>query len=309
MSGCDRTKENIRVISGRLSRLAEAQVCEISALADAAVALLSPLVADGMGICELLSYLSDYDIKTAAEPTVLIEDNRTLIRSFARLADTAARAAFSSILNDRISSVISAGVGDFLPHRHKGGQVCYVKNALSDEAYDVFSENIDEPTVFYVRSFSEAVKAVLNADAEYCILPLEEKGGTRIPTVGEMIYRNDLKISAVTPVFGFVGTADLRFSLISTSFTIPERGNGDDMYLEIRLDGDCADIADIVNAAGCLGISVFRIGTQLCRTEDGDTRVSSLVFREDGGSFAAFLTYLTLFAPSCAAVGVYKNLE
>jgi hypothetical protein len=149
------------------------------------------------------------------------------------------KATFALFLTERMKKLgIRSGEADFLRDGEGDRSIVYVKNRLSDEAYDVFADMISDVTVSYVESFKEAALAVAEGKSEYCILPLEEKGGARLASIAAILFSSDLKIASVTPVFGFDGSADVKYALISKHFSIPDIDFGDDRYLEIRLNAE-----------------------------------------------------------------------
>ncbi len=185
-----------------------------------------------------------------------------------------------------------------------------MRNALSDEAYDVFSQDFTDPKVRYCASFRECVASVTSEEVGYCLLPLEERGGTRLPTVSEIIFRNDFKINAVIPVFGPDGNADMKYALVSRNFTVPKRGREDDLYLEVRIGADSDfSLSEVLGAVEYFGMSIYRVNTVTFDTEGESETYFSLVVKDMGNSFAGLLTYFTLFIRDFVPVGIYKNLE
>jgi hypothetical protein len=119
-----------------------------------------------------------------------------------------------------------------------------------------------------------------------------------------------LKINAVTPVFGPDGMADLKYALVSDSFTVPDATEGDDRYLEIRIsDGGGSELSSLLSVAVMLGHSVYRVNTHKFFNEDGEETFFSIVIRDEGRSFLSLLSYLTLFIDDYVPQGIYKNLE
>jgi hypothetical protein len=144
----------------------------------------------------------------------------------------------------------------------------------------------------------------------YALLPLEERGGVRLPTVAEMILRGDLKINSVTPVFGLDGSADMKYALVSKNFRPTVTSLGDDGYLEIRFEASSdTSLAELVMVSECLGARIYRLNTVTLRDDDGESTYYSVVFCDDGRGFVSLLAYLTLFVPDAITVGMYKNLE
>ena len=131
-----------------------------------------------------------------------------------------------------------------------------------------------------------------------------------MPTVAEMLFTDDLKIDAVTPVFGFDGTADMKYALVSKSFALPRVAPDDDRYLEIRIpaDGDTS-LGELLLAADKYGARLYRVNMHFFVQDGERCPYYSIIFKEDGRDFSGLLTYLTLFVSSYTAIGIYKNLE
>ena len=141
-------------------------------------------------------------------------------------------------------------------------------------------------------------------------MPLEERGGARLAAVAELLFREDLKINSVTPVFGFEGLADMKYALVSKHFTVPDIFPDDDRYLEIRIKADSnVSVSELFSAAESLDSYLYRINTLTFTTEDGEAQYYSVVFRDDGKDFSPLLVYLTLFSGAYTPIGIYKNLE
>lgn len=205
---------------------------------------------------------------------------------------------------------ITVQLGDLLAAGGAVSRFVYVRNSFSDEAFDVLSQDVADPRVRYVSGFSECVTQLIAGSADVCLLPLEERGGARLSTVMELIYRNDLKINSVTPVFGYDGNADLKYAMVSKAFVLPECAEGDDRYLELRLEAQSeVPLGEVLSAAEYLSMSVYRVNTVSFDTEGSQDSWFSVVIREGEGKLIPFLVYLALFVPGHTTVGVYKNLE
>ena len=198
---------------------------------------------------------------------------------------------------------------DLLPTGEGTETFIYLRNALADEAYDVFSQDFTDPRVRYVASLTECARAVASGESRFCLLPLEERGGARLPTVAELIFHNDLKINAVTPVFGFDGTADLKYALLSSDFILPDCTADDDRYLEVRVNAHDPIMSELFLTVGYFGHTLYRTDTVSFDSEGETGRYFSLVIRDGGGGFDGLLVYLSLFAEDFSPVGIYKNLE
>ena len=306
------TLSNLRELSKRQSTLEEQRICEIYELSRFAAEIFSQMAGDGYGTYEILSYISEGLPReySSFHSGVLSENTERLLRYAASL-ERSDRVIFCQLLIDKIREKgFSLTESAFLNSDHKNQKIAYVKNSFSDEAYDVFSQDLSAPRLTYVKTFKDAVKMVNRGECEYCLLPLEEKGGARVSTVVEMIFKDDLKINALTPVFGLDGVADIKYALLSKSCTIPKIYEDDDRYLEILLPV-CEGISptELLTASASYGASIYRVSSTRF-DEDGEPReYYSVVFRDEGADFAPLLTYLTLYFGSFIPVGIYKNLE
>lgn len=308
----DATIQNLNELSLCRSVVDERRMLELYDIAMSLVAASRTLIDDGLSVYDLLSVFSDY-IVTGDYPVHddHEEANIAALAALTRSARNLDRARLAELYVEAMREVgISVTESDFLASGEPKEVFTYVKNQFSDEAYDVFSQDFRYPSVRYSHSFKECVQALALGEVGYCLFPLEEGGGARLHTVAELIYRHDLKINSVTPVFGFDADADIKYALVSRHFTVPERASGDDRYLELRLSAALdPSISDILSAASALGMSVYRVNTLTFATEGEEATFFSVVLRDDGRDFTPFLTYLALFASDTVPVGVYKNLE
>ena len=303
--------DNLDSLSRESATTDERRVLELGDCADSAALLTLALSQSGLDLYTALSLLSER-LDFGSYPIHEVTDEATLeylrlLRGSAAVYD---RALFTDLF---LASLLREGRAitemDLLPSDSLGSSVAYVKNALSDEAYDVLSVELSRPSAKHYKSFRECADALATGEVGYCLLPIMERGGTRIHAVADIIYRNDFKINAVTPVFGSLGDADIKYALISRHFTHHRILPGDDRYLELRVSLSGSSFSELITAADFFGLSVFRADTATLYDGDSDTSHLSLVLRSLGGDFAGILTYLSLFTPDAVAVGIYKNLE
>ncbi len=302
---------NISELSDRESVLAERRICELYELAGEMANAAISLFMDEMDVYEALSLIgdnwrfADYTVHKEA-----LGENIARLRLHFRLDSLMDRAMLCELWLEQLGARgHSIDESAFLYSVSTPESFTYVKNAYSDEAFDVFSQEFSEHRVVYATSLKDALRMVADGEVGYCLLPLEERG-TRIPTVAELLFNGDFKINSVTPVFGFDGLADMKYALVSKTFTVPDKKAEDDLYLEIRISEDAQmPLSEALSVAEVYGIGLYRVNTVRFSTEDGERTYYSMVFRDDGKSFAPLLTYLTLFSSSFTPVGIYKNLE
>ncbi len=307
----ENTIKNLSRIADRTATLTELRILELYDMAGCALNMAEELSRDGLFGYEILSSIrSDAEISQSARvdgsPTEVVSPLNRSLQLFTSLDRAVFSDLFASGAKKRALPVLE---NDLLTEGEGGETFIYLRNPLSDEAYDVFSAELDAPRMKYAASLVECARAVETGDVRFCLLPLEERGGSRLPTVAELIYRFDLKINAVTPVFGFDGTADLKYALLSRDFIVPECTDGDDVYMEVRISSADPIISELFLAVSYFGHTLYRTDTLTFDNEGEHNRYFSLVIRDGGEGFDAFLVYLSLFADDFTPVGVYKNLE
>ena len=305
------TRDNLSELSLSSSKLFERRVCELSELCDGVCALALSLMDDGVTLYEALSLLCEpLSELSASVHTTRMDENALRLQSYVRMLDCTALSAFSELLVSRLPSIgITVGERDFLPVDSLPETFIYYKNQFSDEAYDVFSQDFDDPRVKYADSLRDVFKVLFDGEVGYALVPLEERGA-RLPTVAEQIYRGDFKINSVIPVFGVDGAADMRYALISKSYTVPEIATEDDRYLEIRLSAEEGSaLLSVLAAAEGSGADIYRVNSASYETFGKRRSIYSVVLKTEGGDFTSMLTYLILSGLDVTVVGIYKNLE
>lgn len=306
------TLSNLSEISLEQSVLTEQRLCELYELSQRAAETVIAMLSEDYGIYEALSFLSSKLFLNSAEPhNNCLEENSAKLEAYLGIKNAFDKAYFSDFLVESLSVRGKTLTEESFFEKVKSGQIfAFVKNPLASEAYDVFSEKFSEPRLKYAKDIKEAVSMLVSGDAGYCILPFEELNGVRLSAVSEALFKDDLKINSVTPVFGPLGNADMKYALVSKNITVPDIEDGDDRYLEIRLKWeDSALLTELIAAMSVFSAELYRINTVNFNTEDGVLPFITLVLKKESGSFAKFLTYLTLFISDYTSVGIYKNLE
>ena len=303
---------NIDELSKRQSETAEQRICEIHELAESAAEILLQMYNDDYSAAEAISFLSDFieDKKTNVH-TEALEENKELLNSYMSLVSCYDKATFSLLLSESLKKRgIFLSEGDFLDSGETEESIAFVRSPLSSEAFDVFSQSLADPRLKYVPDTKEAVAMVSRGEVGYCILPIEERGGVRLSSISELIFREELKINSVTPVFGPYGGANMKYALLSKKFTDYPVNPGDDRYLEIRLhDNSGVSFSELMTAASVLNVGLYRVNTINFETEDGERKYVSIVFSRESLDFCNILLYMMLFTPDFTPVGIYKNLE
>lgn len=312
-SGMEKIQKNINGLVAKQYELTELRICELYELAGEMLSYASVMRNNELRLCEALSLIGE-ELNSCElsppRPKNSLPENESRLAYAAHTADVLDKAVLAELFCERSDDYgVKVSESEILESTPRDNSFVYVKNAYSDEAYEVLTENAVGARVKYVNSTREAAVAIFEGNATYCILPLEEHS-VRIASVSELMAAYDLKINRVTSVFGFDGTADMKYAMLSHSYAVPSREAGDDRYLEIRHSVKSPSaLSDIIFAASAYGHKIYRVNT-VSALEDGEQRLYySLVLRDDERDFSAMLVYLSLFSPDTAIVGMYKNLE
>lgn len=308
------TDTNLARLAEEESVLCEQRLLELCDTVDAALDVAESLRESELDAYEILALLDGG--LSAREPrlsALIADEDIELVRRTLSAASWRDRAYIGRLLShEALRRGLPFTEGELLSGEREGGdvRVVYVRNAYSDEAFDVLSQELTNARVKYSSTFRECVEAVASGNADICLLPLEERGGVRVSTVSELIYRYDLRISAVTPVFGYDGLADLKYAALSRRGRLPTMTDGDDRYIELRIGSDGAtSLAELLYVAAIYGMSTYRVNTMTFNIEGDERSFYSVLLRDEVRDITALLTYLTLFVDDYTVVGVYKNIE
>ncbi len=291
------------------SNVAKRRVLELSELANYFASEMLQYLNDGLSVYDAVSVMRDN--LRFKNRDVDYDEPLALLKSLVLSTDAFDKITFSTLLLSAIKELgREISENDFLNGASVGQRFTYVRNAFSDEAYDVFSQEFTDARVRYSQNLKEAERLLLDGAVDYCILPLEERGGVRLHSTVDLVFRNDFKINSVSSVFGPDASQDLKYALISKRFTIPPLAPEVDRYLELRLLHGASDsLFNLLYAIRQLGMSVYRVNTVTFDIEGSESSYFSVVVRDEGKEYTPLFTYLGLFEDECDAVGVYKNLE
>ena len=306
------TVKNLISLAREQSLLEERRICELYEMAEHTVDFLWKSYGRDMNIYEILSLASEVAsfVHLSVHTDHLPKNAHRLGEYLGSLLDID-KTLFCEMIYEALSKKTAAPKErDFLPCENSSETFVYVKNTLADEAYDVFSQDFSDPRIRYAQSFKEALRLISEGAVSYCLLPFEERGGARLSSISELISSHDLKINAVTPVFGFDGSADMKYALVSKSFSVPELNSEDDRYLEIRLPAETdITLGTLLSAAERFHHSIYRVETLNLNIDGERKSYYTVVFRDEGHDFSLLLIYLMLFTSECTPVGIYKNQE
>lgn len=301
---------NLDAIADGMSKGFELRLCEMSFFAERIARQIKDLISEGMNIGEAFAILSEeLDFAVHELPHDVIDVTESGVRGFLKILNSSDKINFAVLLREKLSELdIIVKESDFLHESSPFESFIYVKNSLADEAFDVFSQEFSDPRIAYADSFKEACIAVSDKKYGYCILPFEEKSAVRIPSIAKLVSDLDLKIVAITPVFGFEGNADMKYALIGRDFKIPECDELTDRYFEISIPKDSVNFAELLLASQLFGTEVYKVGTAFSGSENEKT-FYSVIFKLCGKTFVDLLVYLSLFADEYIPAGIYKNIE
>ncbi len=305
------TCSNLTELSKSVSRSYERRICELYDIAKSAADFYSEALDFGLSPSEILSLISqEISFGSLAVHERALTENAKRLESVLFTLSKEDKLLFTDLFFTEIEKLADTfAENDLLPYSSYSNKFIYVKNAFADEAYDVFSEGLEDAVVEYARDFRECIRAVIDGNRDFCLLPLEERGGERIANVLELIYSYDLKIVAVTSVFGPDGSQDLKYAMVARSFLNREYNPEDDRYLEIRLERDGGELlSEALSAAEFFGCRIYRVNTVSLSDTEGERAFYSVVFHSEN-SFLRLLTYFTLFRADFLPIGIYANLE
>ena len=306
------TFENLRSITSSCTNEFEERVCELAMLADAVASGVSALSSEGMSLYDAMTALTEeLDLFADSEKTESYALTDRYCKAFRGSIRDLDKLVFSELLCEKLKDRgYSVTERNFLVSEDCESLIAYVRSTLTDEAYDVFSQELDDPRILYVGNTREALRSVADGECGYCIVPFEEKGGARVLGVFSAIASFDLKIVGVTPVFGPEGTADVKYALVSRGFRELSRTEDDDFYLELLISSDSRmSLGGLLSTAESFGYSAYNIGSVEYELDGERISAVSVALRDGGRDFSAFLMLLTAFADDYTAIGFYKNIE
>ncbi len=185
-------------------------------------------------------------------------------------------------------------------------QVTYVKNAISDEAYRVFSEVLENASVTYAPSFVTACENVYYGRVQYCILPQENSDEGNLSGFMRLARKYELYPHYICTVRG--ESSATKLALLGREPCAAALGEQKGLRLRVSLySPSCKSLAAVACAAGELGLTLVK--TESAPLEwDGQRYAQSFVFSADGADVVPFLIYLALEVSDCSDKSVYYEL-
>lgn len=204
---------------------------------------------------------------------------------------------------------------DALPVNSK---IAYVRNAFSDEAYEVFSRAVPNSSVVYPGSFVAVCEEVYYGRAGYCILPYETLAEGSLSGFQRMIRKYDLEPVFTCSVQGSQnaqsGQNVTRFALLSRG-CVPSLqsyrelgGLSSRKYIRITLDNPESGVLSQINlAATVLGLESAKLESMPV-SWDGDRYSYIMNFKLLTDDPCPFLLYLEMEVQECSEVCIYTEL-
>ncbi len=186
-------------------------------------------------------------------------------------------------------------LSDFLVTETSNARIAYMRNAYTDEAYDVLSSALTDSTAFFTDSYEDACIEVAEGNAGYCILPWRDTSGAFLrATLTYLEAYHLIAISTVTVTDG--EDIPMQYALVGQATTpVPALWE-----MVVALPNEwIAEGRTFFSALAHFGISVA--GVHVSRGVLYTLRASVPPAR--------LLVWLNLFAPGYQIRGFYPDTE
>ncbi len=176
-----------------------------SHLADVADVLMNTYVSGDTFVSDDLYRMKDDRIFSEENTFVLHrelrEENRHTISNALQMIRFYDEAVLAEILVRRIRKRNETfSYRQLVSMETKTGKISYVRNAYTDEAWDIFSMSFDRASVVFAETYEEACAEVLNENANYCILPFRDTNGDYHKASLSMLDIHALSVADVVTV-------------------------------------------------------------------------------------------------------------
>lgn len=197
----------------------------------------------------------------------------------------------------------------------ENSKIAYMRNPYSDMAYREFERALGQATVLYPDSFSAVCEEVYNGRAGYCILPYESSDDGALYGFLKLIDKYELAPVMTVRIVTNNGQDEqktISFVLLAKNVKrispeLEAKGVEFEEYLKISVDAGGNGVLDVMNAAGCCGLSHVKTESIPVMWDSG-RYVFSLTFRVDGAGLLPFLLWLKLSMPEATPHAVYAYL-
>lgn len=183
-----------------------------------------------------------------------------------------------------------------------GGRITYVKNAISDEAYRIFSDVIENASVTYSGSFASACEDVYYGRVAYCILPYETADEGALSGFMRLIRKYELYPHYVCTC------GSTRLALLGRAPCAKELTGDTNAFLKLTFYRPEPDTVLKVSAAHTeLSLTFVKAESFPISFEDG-AYGQELTVCGRAENILPFLLYLELEAPECSDKAIYRRI-
>ena len=171
----------------------------------------------------------------------------------------------------------------------------YVKNPLSDLAYDSFSVFFDKAAVSYEEDFVSAVEDVYHSLSDYAVLPVYSEKSGRLKSFCDLADKYELKKILTCRVYSNTEDTETEFALFSKSCERVLGNRRKEVFFELSLpDTDILAITEYVRASGC----------EIAWINTADGR-ADICLELPEGELGSLYIYLKLCLPDHEIKGIY----
>lgn len=131
-------------------------------------------------------------------------------------------------------------------------RLSYVKNPLSDLAYDSFAMFFDRAAVSYAEDFASACEDVYHSVSDYAVLPVYSEKSGRLGSFCDLADKYELRKVLTCRVYSNTEDTETEFALFSRRCERVAGNRRREVFFELSLpDTDIISVMEYVRAAEC----------------------------------------------------------
>lgn len=234
-----------------------------------------------------------------------IEENKKYVSSVCAKIKNCDKLLYVDALDEKnICGVLTDTKEDF-----DVNTIVYLKNPLTDIAYNSFCKIITDARVLYKESFADVCEEVYYSRAPYCILPLENYEDGRLTGFVNMIRKYELKIVLTCNVENANGKIT-KFALLKRELTVIEcpKSFKEEEYLEIGFNfGQDVGLYEILEAAKYFGYKLNKVDSLPIYYSEKEYYFD-VVF-SGKGDIKRLIYWLELEMPRYEILGIYTHIS
>lgn len=174
-------------------------------------------------------------------------------------------------------------------------RVSYVKNPLSDLAYDSFSMFFDRMSVSYGEDFVSCAEDVYHSVSDYAVLPIYSEKSGRLKSFCDLADKYELKKVLTCRVYSNTDDTETEFALFSKSCEQVTGNRRKEVFFEMSLpDSEILGIMEYVRVTEC---DIAFINTMEGRAD--------ICLELSENEITALYIYLILCLPDHEIKGIY----